>query len=57
MKNNPLPAQKTEKCGWGPNCPFCMNQEKEDWDGNCQNQLQTQPQQKIQMPQGRCPRL
>ena len=22
------------KCGWGPNCPFCKNQEKEDWDGN-----------------------
>ena len=36
---------KTEKCGWGPNCPFCKKQEKEeeDWDGNCQNQLQTQP--------------
>ena len=43
---------KTEKCGWGSNCPFCKNQEKEekDWDGNCQNHLQTQPQQKIQMP-------
>ena len=26
---------KTEKCGWGPNCLFCKNQEKEeeDWDG------------------------
>ena len=48
-------SPKTEKCGWGPNCPFCKNQEKEeDWDGNCQNQLQTQPQQKIQMPQARC---
>ena len=48
---------KTEKCGWGPNCPFCKNQEKEeeDWDGNHQNQLQTQPQQKIQMPQARHP--
>ena len=48
---------KTEKCGWGLNCPFCRNQEKEeeDWDGNCQNHLQTQAQQKIQMPQARCP--
>ena len=48
---------KTEKCGWGPNCLFCKNQEKEeeDWDGNCQNHLQTQPQQKIQMPQARYP--
>ena len=50
-------SPKTEKCGWGPNCPFCKNQEKEeeDWDGNHQNQLQTQPQQKIQMPQARHP--
>ena len=45
---------KTDKYGWGPNCPFCKNQEKEkeDWDGNCQKQLQqkTLPQQEIQMP-------
>ena len=50
---------KTDKCGWGPNCPFCKNQEKEeeDWDGNHQKQLQqkTLPQQEIQMPQARCP--
>ena len=51
-------SPKTEKCGWGPICSFCKNQEKEeeeDWDGNCQNQLQTQHQQKIQMPQAGCP--
>ena len=51
---------KTEKCGWGSNCPFCKNQEKEeeDWDGNCQKQLQqkTPPQQEIQIPQARCPK-
>ena len=45
---------KTDKCGWGPNCPFCKNQEKEekDWDGNHQKQLQqkTPHQQEIQMP-------
>ena len=23
---------KAEKCGWGPNCPFCKIQDKEDWD-------------------------
>ena len=41
-------SPKTEKCGWGPNFPFCKNQEKkeEDWDGDHHNQLQTQPQQK-----------
>ena len=49
---------RIDKCGWGPNCPFCKNQEKEeDWDDNCQKQLQQQtpPQQEVQMPQARCP--
>ena len=48
---------KTEKCGWGPNCPFCKNQDKEDWDGKHQNHLQqkTSPQPKMQRPQARCP--
>ena len=38
----------TEKCRWGPDCPFCKNQDKEDWDGKHQNQLQqtTSPQPK-----------
>ena len=26
-------SPKTEKCGWGPHCPFCKNQDKEDWEG------------------------
>ena len=45
-------SPKAEKCGWGPNFPFCKNQE-EDWDGDHQKQLQVQPQpqQKIQMTQ------
>ena len=48
---------KAEKCGWGPNCPFCKNQDKEDWDGKHQDQAQqkTSPQPKIQGPQARCP--
>ena len=48
---------KAEKCGWGPNCPFCKNQDKEDWDGKYQNQPQqkTSPQPKIQGPQAICP--
>ena len=48
---------KTDKCGWEPNCPFCKNQDKEDWDGKHQNQLQqkTSPQPKMQRPQARCP--
>ena len=46
-------SPRTDKCGWGPNCPFCKNQEKkEDWDSNCQKQLQQQTplQQEIQKP-------
>ena len=31
---------KREKYRWGPDCPFCKNQDKEDWDGKHQNQLQ-----------------
>ena len=45
-----------EKCGWGPNCPFCKNQEKEDWDGKHQSQLQkVPPPPEVQRPQVRCP--
>ena len=33
-------SQKTEKCGWGPDCPFCKNQDKEDCNGKHQDQLQ-----------------
>ena len=32
--------QATEKCSWGPDCLFCKNPEKEDWDGKHHAQLQ-----------------
>ena len=50
-------SPKAEKCGWGPECPFCKNQDKEDWDGKHQDQLQqkTSPQSKVLRPQARCP--
>ena len=50
-------SPKTEKCRWGPDCPFCKNQDKEDWDGKHQNQLQqkSSPHPKVQRPQARCP--
>ena len=34
------PKQLEEKCGWGPNCPICKNddQHEEDWDDDLQNQ-------------------
>ena len=48
---------KAHRCGWGPNCPFCKNQDKEDWDGNHHSQVQhkTPPQPEVQRPQARCP--
>ena len=42
IKEEPKTGEQ-EKCGWGPNCPFCKNQEKEDWDGKHQSQLQKVP--------------
>ena len=45
--------QSAEKCGWGPDCPFCKNQEKEE------NKIQQQkmpPQPKVQKPQARRPK-
>ena len=50
-------SPKAEKCGWAPNCPICKNQDKEDWDGKHQNQLQqkTVPQPEMQRPQAQCP--
>ena len=36
IEEQSLASPRTDKCGWGPNCPFCKNLEKEeDWDGNC----------------------
>ena len=50
-------SPNAEKCGWGPNCPFCKNKEKEDWDGNHQSQLQQKVPSppEVQRPQARCP--
>ena len=48
--------QAIEKCGCGPDCPFCKNLEKEDWDGKHQAQLQkATPKPKLQKPQARRP--
>ena len=44
-------ALKSEKCGWGLNCPICKNLE-EDSDGDHQKQFQ-QPQQ----PQAQCSQI
>ena len=45
--------QSAEKYRWGPDCPFCKNQEKEE------NKIQQQkmpPQPKMQKPQARRPK-
>ena len=62
IKEEPKTGEKsislnTENCGWGPNCPFCKNQEKEDWDGKHQSQLQQKVPSppEVQRPQARCP--
>ena len=47
-------SPKAEKCGWGPDCPFCKNQEKEDWDGKHQDQ-KTSFQPQVQRLQARHP--
>ena len=49
-KEQPTNSPMVEKCGWGPNCPFCKNIE-EDWDGDHQKQVQQQSQPQVKMPQ------
>ena len=42
IKEEPKTGEE-EKCGWGPNFPFCKNPEKEDWDGKQEGELQKVP--------------
>ena len=41
--------QSSEKCRWGPDCPFCCSQE----EGKTQQELKTSPQPKLKKPQAR----
>ena len=53
IKEEPKTGEQ-EKCGWGPDCPFCKDQAKEDWDGKHQSQLQmVPPLLEVQRPQAR----
>ena len=47
--------QSTEKCRWGPDCPFCKNQEKEK-EENKTHQQKMPPQPKVHKPQARRPK-
>ena len=40
-------SQKEEKCGWGPNCPFCKSQKKE---GEVQQQQKPLPKPQARRP-------
>ena len=47
--------QSTEKCGWGPDCPFCKSQEKKEEQNKVQLQKMS-PKPKLQKPQVRRPK-
>ena len=43
--------QSTEKCGWGPGCPFCKSQEqKEDQGKKQQQKLTLKAKQQVKRP-------
>ena len=46
--------QSTEKCSWGPDCPFCKSQEKKEEQNKIQQQ-KISPKPKLQKPQARRP--
>ena len=49
--------QSLEKCGWGPDCPFCKSQEKVKEEDKTQRQEQkVSPWPKLQKPQARPPK-
>ena len=45
------PNQKEEKCGWGPNCPFCKAQKEETDLPHQQRQVEDQQQKPLPKPQ------
>ena len=45
-------SQKEEKCGWGPNCPFCKAQKK---DADLPHQQEEQQQKPLPKPQAKRP--
>ena len=47
--------QSTEKCGWGPGCPFCKSQEEKEEQNKVQQQKMS-PKPKLQKLQARRPK-
>ena len=50
-----LNDQATEKCSWGPDCPFCKSQENKEEQNKVQQQKMS-PKPKLQKPQARRPK-
>ena len=48
-------SQKEEKCGWGPNCPFCKAQKKDTDLPHQQECLEEQQQKPLPKPQAKRP--
>ena len=49
------PNQKEEKCGWGPDCPFCKAQKEEADLPHQQGQMEGQQQKPLPKPQAKRP--
>ena len=48
--------QKEEKCGWGPNCPFCKAQKKDVDPPYLQEQIEDQQQKSLPKLQAKRPK-
>ena len=48
-------SQMEEKCGWGPNCPFCKAQKKDVDPPHLQEQIEDQQQKPLPKPQAKRP--
>ena len=56
-ENEPkINEQSSEKCGWGPDCPFCKSQKEGREKDKTHQQLKASPHPKLQRPQARQPR-
>ena len=53
-ENEPkINEQSSEKCRWGPDCPFCKSQKEGREEDKTQQELKASPQPKLQRPQAR----
>ena len=56
-ENEPkINEQSSDKCRWGPDCPFCKSQKEGREEDKTQQELKASPKPKLQRPQARLPR-